>query len=83
MDGITHCEKPGCNKPTDVFGSRFCAACWYPGIDEDYTMYRAYRADGYGSYQAKLMVGWADPPDHEDEAPNAVVNGGTSVSTES
>ena len=51
-----------CNKPTQVFGSRWCAECWYPGIDKDYDRYRALLEEGYGHYQAKVMVGWADPP---------------------
>lgn len=62
----THCETPGCGKRTEVFGSRWCATCWYPGIDEDYERYRALRAEGYGVWQAKLMVGWADPKEEND-----------------
>ncbi len=58
----THCEKPGCGKQTEVFGSRWCSDCWYPGIDHDYDRYKAYRSDGYSHYQAALSVGWADPP---------------------
>jgi len=61
MDNQTHCEKPGCNKPTDVFGSKWCADCWYPGIDRDHERYRAMREDGYNHYQAMLSAGWADP----------------------
>ena len=59
------CIKPWCGKITEVYGSRWCQECWYPGIDRDYAEYRAYRGDGYGAYQAKLAVGWADPPDDD------------------
>lgn len=57
----TKCQKPGCGKVTEVFGSAWCADCWYPGIDDDYQRYRAYREDGYGVYESIVMVGWADP----------------------
>ena len=63
MSGECRCSKPGCGKITEVYGSRWCAECWYPGIDRDYEEYRAYREEGHGAYQAKLMVGWADPPE--------------------
>lgn len=63
----TYCIKPGCGKATDVYGSRWCANCWYPDIDHDYECYRAYREDGYGVYQSKLNVGWADPPEFNDD----------------
>lgn len=57
------CEKPGCGEPTQGYGSRWCAECYYPGIDRDAELYQAYREDGYSSFQAKIMVGWADPPE--------------------
>lgn len=67
MADNTYCIKPGCGKVTDVYGSRWCADCWYPGIDNDYAEYRAYRDEGHGVYQSMLMVGWADPPEYEDD----------------
>ena len=27
------CEMPGCRRIPEVFGSRWCAECYYPGID--------------------------------------------------
>jgi hypothetical protein len=60
-DSGTHCEKPGCGKLTEVYDSRWCAGCWYPGIDRDYETYRESRKEGYSRYQAMLMAGWADP----------------------
>ena len=58
-DGVCRCY--GCCKPTQVYGSRWCAECYYPSIDEDYERYRDLLEEGYPRYQALLMVGWADP----------------------
>lgn len=50
-----------CRKPCQVFGCRWCANCYYPGIDRDYERYRDLLEEGYTRYQAKLMAGWGDP----------------------
>ncbi|MGT2505696.1 hypothetical protein [Cupriavidus basilensis] len=58
-----HCYK--CREEVQVYGSRWCADCHYPGIDDDYGRYQDLLEEGYTRYQAKLMVGWADPPEED------------------
>ncbi len=58
-DGVCRCYR--CWKPTQVYGSRWCADCYYPSIDKDYARYRDLVEEGYPRHQALLMVGWADP----------------------
>jgi hypothetical protein len=50
-----------CRKPAEVHGSRWCASCWYPSIDEDWQRYKYLVEEGYTRYQAKIMAGLADP----------------------
>lgn len=32
---LNECKCYKCGKITEVYGSRWCASCWYPGIDRD------------------------------------------------
>ncbi len=57
----SNCEMPGCFKIPEVYGSKWCAACWYPGIDDDHQRFLDLKEDGYTTFQAMVMVGWKDP----------------------
>ncbi|WP_278651933.1 hypothetical protein [Pandoraea pnomenusa] len=61
LGNVTMCHCYKCRKPTQVYGSRWCADCAYPSIDQDYTRYQNLLEEGYTRHQARLMVGWADP----------------------
>ena len=50
-----------CRKPTQVYGSRWCADCYYPSIDEDWQRYQDLMEEGYPRHAAKVMAGLADP----------------------
>jgi len=52
----THCTK--CRKVTEVFGSKWCASCYYPGIDDDYEEYQALLNEGYRRADAAVRSGW-------------------------
>lgn len=52
-----------CKKPTEVFGSRWCANCYYPSIDQNWQWYKDLLEEGYPRYAAKVMAGFADPYD--------------------
>ncbi|QBP09356.1 hypothetical protein [Cupriavidus metallidurans] len=56
-----------CRGPVQVFGSRWCKDCHYPGIDETYQRYRDYIEEGYSRYQAKVMSGWGDPDEAKED----------------
>lgn len=57
---LGNCKK--CRREVQVFGSRWCKVCYYPGIDEDWQRYRDLVEEGYPRHQARLMAGLADPP---------------------
>lgn len=63
QDHHQRCQKPQCKNSVEVATLKWCKHCWYPGIDEDQAIYRAYLADGEPQHKAMLMVGWADPAD--------------------
>jgi hypothetical protein len=44
-----------------VFGSRWCADCHYPGIDQDWARFEMLVEEGYPRYQARIMAGFTDP----------------------
>ncbi|WP_153948386.1 hypothetical protein [Cupriavidus sp. U2] len=50
-----------------MFGCRWCAACYYPGIDETYRRYRDMIEEGYTRYQAKVQSGWGDPDEARED----------------
>lgn len=50
-----------CRGLTQVVGCRWCATCWYPGIDRDYQKLQDLLEEGYTRYQALVMVGWSEP----------------------
>lgn len=52
-----------CQKEVRVYGSRWCSECWFPSIDDNWTLYEAYREDGYSRSRALIEAGLADPPD--------------------
>jgi hypothetical protein len=56
---VCRCLK--CRKETQVFGSRWCAECHYPSIDQDWKRFEMLVEEGYPRYQALLMAGLADP----------------------
>ncbi len=56
MSDVCQCER--CRRPTQVFGSRWCAACHYPGIDEDYAEFEALIEEGHSRAQAAVLSGW-------------------------
>ncbi|AJX59693.1 hypothetical protein [Burkholderia pseudomallei] len=56
---VTRCRR--CRKETDVFGSSWCAGCYYPGIDADWQRYLDLVEEGYSRYQARVMAGLSDP----------------------
>lgn len=56
---VCRCQK--CSKETDVFGSRWCADCHYPGIDQDWARFEMLVEEGYPRHQARIMAGLADP----------------------
>ena len=60
------CEMPGCRRIPEVFGSRWCAECYYPGIDRDFQRYKDLREEGYSAYQAKVMAGLSDPDEAKE-----------------
>ena len=60
---VCRCQK--CRKEPQVFGSRWCADCHYPGIDEDWKRFEMLVEEGYPRHQARIMAGLADPPDEE------------------
>ncbi|BAO88958.1 hypothetical protein [Caballeronia cordobensis] len=60
---VCRCQK--CRKETQVFGSRWCADCHYPGIDQDWQRFEDLVEEGYTRHQARIMAGLADPPDEE------------------
>ncbi|MGK0272151.1 MAG: hypothetical protein ACI88H_002817 [Cocleimonas sp.] len=51
-----NCNK--CRGGVDVYGSRFCADCYYPGIDDDWNEYQDLIADGHPRNQAAVLSGW-------------------------
>ena len=53
-----------CRKPVQVHGCQFCKDCYYPHINEDWRRYSDLVEEGYPKFQAKIMAGLADPPDH-------------------
>jgi hypothetical protein len=60
-----NCRHCGTTLQADEEASRLCGeCCWFA---KDYRRYDALREEGYGTYQAKLMCGLADPPDPDDE----------------
>lgn len=61
MTSHSHGNCLRCRKPVQVFGSRWCQVCWYPGIDEDWQRYRDLLEEGYPRHQALVMAGLADP----------------------
>ena len=56
---VTRCRK--CRCETEVFGSGWCTACYYPSIDQDWRRYLDLVEEGYSRYQARIMAGLADP----------------------
>ncbi|USD64197.1 hypothetical protein [Vibrio sp. SCSIO 43136] len=50
-----------CKKEVQVYGSRWCQDCYYPGIDETYDEYKAMLAEGHRPIQAAVQSGWQDP----------------------
>lgn len=60
------CQRPGCNRTPEVFGSMWCSQCYYPGIHFDYQRYRDLREEGYSDYQARVMAGFADPDEAKE-----------------
>lgn len=59
--GVGMCDETKCLKcrgEKQVYGSRWCGDCWYPGIDEVYNEYRAMLAEGYRSADAAVRSGW-------------------------
>lgn len=55
------CLMPGCDCLPSFPGAHWCDSCFYPGIDGDLERYRSLRNEGFGVFQAMVMVGWADP----------------------
>lgn len=56
-----------CRSHVQVFGSRWCKDCYYPGIDETYQRYRDMIEEGYTRYQAKVQSGWGDPDEAQED----------------
>ncbi|WP_250865636.1 hypothetical protein [Caballeronia sp. INSB1] len=56
---VCRCQK--CGKETQVFGSRWCADCHYPGIDQDWQRFQDLPEEGYSRYQGRIMAGLAAP----------------------
>jgi len=56
MDTSTNCQK--CGKTTEVYCSRWCEACYYPGIDQDYEEYQAMLDEGHRPAVAAVQSGW-------------------------
>lgn len=56
-----------CRGWVQVFGSRWCQDCYYPGIDRDYQAYRDLIEEGHSQYQAGVMSGWRDPDDARED----------------
>ncbi len=52
----TTCAK--CGKPTEVYGSKWCSTCHYPGIDEDYARFQDLLDDGHRYIDAAVSSGW-------------------------
>lgn len=62
LNQCRHCRKPlSAEETTD----RLCGECCF--FAADYQRYDDLREEGYGTHQAKLMCGLADPPDPDDE----------------
>ena len=55
-----------CRAQVQVAGSRWCSDCWYSGIDADYERLQDMLEEGYPRFQARIMVGWDDPPEPEE-----------------
>lgn len=39
----------------------FCERCYYPGIEEEYELYKQYREEGRSQHESSVLVGWSDP----------------------
>ena len=55
------CEESSCMKcggQIQVFGSRWCKTCWYPGIDKVWNEYQALLDEGYRRADAAVRSGW-------------------------
>jgi len=67
MSGNEHGTCLKCRRDVQVFGSRWCKGCWYPGIDDTYARYRDMIEEGYTRYQAGVMSGWRDPDEARED----------------
>jgi len=57
-----------CKKPVQAYGCRFCDACYYPGIDEEYNEYQALMAEGYRHEDAAVRSGYMGAEELEGES---------------
>ena len=60
-----NCRHCGTALQADEEALRLCGECCW--LAKDYKLYDALCEEGYGTYQAKLMCGLADPPDPDDK----------------
>ena len=61
------CQKCRSNTP-EVFGSRWCSNCYYPGIDDDYEEYQSMLEEGYRQIDAAVQSGWRGAEEFYEDA---------------
>ncbi len=61
----SYCIK--CKIKTKRLGGRWCAGCWYPGIEEDYERFRNMLADGHRYIDAAVTSGWKGIEEFQDK----------------
>jgi hypothetical protein len=47
-----------CHQPMNNPSERWCASCWYPGIDDDYQRFIDLLEDGHRATEAAFLSGW-------------------------